>query len=60
MQWIQAEAQNKRFKIIWLSEFTEDGKYTLFVQGTDRSGNISGDIDYRVTFEIIHESSNID
>ena len=36
---------------------SEDGKYTLFVQGTDRSGNISGDIDYRVTFEIIHESS---
>ncbi len=57
MQWIPAEAQNKRFKIIWPSEFTEDGKYTLFVQGTDRSGNISGDIDYRVTFEIIHESS---
>ena len=57
MQWIPAEAQNKRFKIIWPSEFTEDGKYTLFVQGTDRSGNLSGDIDYRVTFEIIHESS---
>lgn len=57
MQWIPAEAQNKRFKIIWPSEFVEDGKYTLMVQGTDRSGNLSGDIDYRVTFEIIHESS---
>jgi len=57
MQWIPAESQNKRFKIIWPSEFLEDGKYALFVQGTDRSGNLSGDIDYRVTFEVIHESS---
>jgi hypothetical protein len=57
MQWIPAETQNKRFKIIWPSEFTEDGKYTLMVQGTDRSGNVSGDIDYRVMFEVIHESS---
>lgn len=57
MQWIPAEAQNKRFKIIWPSEFKDDGKYTLMVQGTDRSGNVSGDIEYRVTFEVIHESS---
>lgn len=57
MQWVPAEAQNKRFKIIWPSEFLNDGKYTLMVQGTDRSGNLSGDIEYRVTFEIIHESS---
>jgi len=57
MQWIPAETQNKRFKIIWPSEFLSDGKYTLRVQGTDRSGNLSGDIEYRVSFEIIHESS---
>ncbi|MCH2224282.1 MAG: C25 family cysteine peptidase [Crocinitomicaceae bacterium] len=57
MQWIPANSSNKRFKIIWPSEFEEDGVYTLLVQGADRSGNISGDIDYRVTFEIIHESS---
>lgn len=57
MQWVPAEPQNKRFKIIWPSEFTSDGTYTLMVQGTDRSGNLSGDIEYRVSFEIIHESS---
>ena len=57
MQWIPAETQNKRFKIIWPSELLTDGKYTLMVQGTDRSGNISGDIEYRVSFEVIHESS---
>jgi hypothetical protein len=57
MQWIPADSQSKRFKIIWPSEFAVDGTYTLFVQGADRSGNISGDIEYRVSFEVIHESS---
>lgn len=57
MQWIPANSQNKRFKIIWPAAFEEDGVYTLFVQGSDKSGNISGDIDYRVDFEIIHEST---
>jgi flagellar hook assembly protein FlgD len=57
MQWVPATAQNKRFKILWPAEFTQDGKYTLLVQGSDRTGNLSGDYDYRVSFEIIHESS---
>ncbi len=57
MQWIPAEPQQKRFKIIWPSAFEMDGKYTLYVQGSDRSGNLSGDIEYRVTFEVIHEST---
>jgi hypothetical protein len=57
MQWIPANSQNKRFKIIWPTDFTLDGEYTLLVQGTDKSGNLSGDIEYRVTFEIIHEST---
>lgn len=57
MQWIPAEAQHKRFKIIWPSEFKQDGTYELFVQGSDRSGNLSGDMEYRVSFEIILEST---
>ena len=57
MQWIPADVQNKRFKIIWSAQFMEDGTYTLYVQGEDRSGNLSGDIDYTVNFEVIHESS---
>ena len=31
--------------------------YTLLVQGTYRSGNLSGDLEYRISFEIIRESS---
>lgn len=57
MQWIPAEPQHKRFKIVWPSELIQDGKYTLFVQGTDKSGNLSGDLDYKVSFEVIHEAS---
>ncbi len=57
MQWIPAEPQYKRFKIVWPTEFVQDGTYTLFVQGTDKSGNLSGDLEYRVTFEIIHAST---
>jgi len=57
MQWTPANAQNKRFKIVWPAAFEMDGTYSLFVQGTDRSGNVSGDIEYRVRFEIVHEST---
>ncbi|MBL1280604.1 MAG: hypothetical protein COA33_010040 [Fluviicola sp.] len=57
MQWIPANSSNKRFKIIWPAGFEKDGTYTLFVQGSDKSDNLSGDIDYRVSFEVIHEST---
>lgn len=57
MQWIPANAQNMKFKIVWPADFKQDGKYTLLVQGTDRSGNLSGDLEYRISFEVIHESS---
>jgi hypothetical protein len=57
MQWIPAESQSKRFKILYPALFTKNGKYTLFVQGSDESGNLSGDLEYRITFEVIHESS---
>jgi hypothetical protein len=57
LQWIPAEPKNKKFKIIYNSNFLKDGLYTLSVQGADRSGNLSGDLDYRITFEVINEST---
>jgi hypothetical protein len=57
MQWIPADNQNKKFRIIYPALFETDGKYTLIVQGTDKSGNLSGDTEYRIAFEIVHESS---
>lgn len=35
----------------------EDGKHVLIVQATDRSSNLSGAIDYRITFEVINKST---
>jgi hypothetical protein len=57
MQWIPAESQSKRFKILYPAYFAKDGKYSISVQGSDRSGNESGDLEYRITFEVIHESA---
>lgn len=57
MQWIPANGQNKRFKIMYPGAFEKDGKYVLLVQGSDKSGNLSGDLDYRISFEVITESS---
>lgn len=57
LQVIPANSQNKRFKIIYNSHFIQDGTYTLSVQATDKSNNLSGNSDYRVQFEVINESS---
>ncbi|MFN5417708.1 MAG: C25 family cysteine peptidase [Flavobacteriia bacterium] len=57
MQWYPAESMYKKFKIIYPAFFEQDGIYHLQVQGTDRSGNISGDIEYKINFEVIHEST---
>lgn len=57
MQWIPADVQNKRFKIIFPADLEFDGKYTLMVQGADRSGNLSGDLQYKIVFEVIRTAS---
>ena len=56
MEWIPANSQNKRFKINYPRYFEKSGMYTLLVQGTDKTGNLSGDLDYKISFEVIHES----
>src|SRR5690606_8180282 len=57
MDWIPASDSYNKFKIIYQGEFPVDGEYMLLVQGTDLSGNLSGDLEYRIGFEIIHEST---
>ena len=37
-------------------EFEEDGVYQLLVQAEDASGNQSGEVDYKVNFEVINKS----
>ncbi len=42
-----------RARLHLFPEFTEDGKYTLYVSAKDRSSNNSGDLTYSVDFEVI-------
>ena len=57
MEWVPADASSKKFKIIFTSDLNEDGIYRLLVQGADKTGNISGDFEYDIEFEIDHHSS---
>lgn len=57
MEWIPANASNKKFKIIYNGNFNIDGTYRLLVQGADKSGNLSGNYEYDIEFEIDHKST---
>jgi hypothetical protein len=57
LQWVPASNQYNKFKIIYSGDFPSDGVYQLLVQGTDLSGNLSGDLEYKIDFEVIHEST---
>jgi len=57
MEWIPATGPSNKFKIIYHGSFSMDGEYQLLVQGQDISGNISGDLDYKIDFEVINEST---
>lgn len=57
LQWIPADGSNLRFKIIYNANFETSGTYELMVQGSDKSGNLSGKVEYRVQFDVILESS---
>ncbi|MFH1320028.1 MAG: C25 family cysteine peptidase [Bacteroidota bacterium] len=55
MRWTPAALPNNSCKIEYIPELKQDGKYELLVQATDISDNNSGDIDYRISFEVINK-----
>lgn len=57
LEWIPANESNLRFKILYNAEFEESGTYELLVQGADKAGNLSGNLAYRIKFEVILEST---
>lgn len=57
LNWIPANESNLRFTIIYNAEFEESGTYVLMVQGSDKAGNLSGDLAYKVSFDVVLESS---
>ena len=52
MEFYPANSTNKKFKIIYDTEFKEDGIYQLKVQAADRSGNLSGKNAYMINFKV--------
>ncbi len=57
MQFIPASLPKNNSKILFQGSFPVDGKYKLRVQANDRTDNNSGDIDYRIGFEVINKST---
>ncbi|MCK4661274.1 MAG: hypothetical protein KAT68_00300 [Bacteroidales bacterium] len=57
LTWIPAEIPDNSCKIIYNPVFNEDGTYQLRVQAKDVSNNESGDYDYKISFQIINEST---
>lgn len=60
MIWIPASGNSNKFQILYQPEFKKDGTYTMMVRGSDKSGNSSGDNDYRINFEVITQSTITD
>jgi hypothetical protein len=56
MNWIPGDENQNKFKILYPAYFEKNGMYNLLVQGADKSGNESGDFEYNIDFEVIHES----
>lgn len=55
LSFIPATEKVNRATLVFLPTFEQSGNYSLIVQGKDASGNLSGQLDYRVNFEVIVE-----
>ena len=56
MNWIPGNENQNKFKISYPAYFEKSGVYLLLVQGSDKTGNESGDFEYEISFEVIHKS----
>lgn len=52
INFVPAANANNKSKVVYTPTFTKDGRYTLQVQAKDRSGNYSGEQEYRINFEV--------
>jgi len=57
MQWYPSTGPNGKFKIEFNPVLPIDGRYTLLIHATDKSGNKSGAIDYKIQFDVINKPS---
>ncbi|MBI1267491.1 MAG: hypothetical protein GC193_08690 [Cryomorphaceae bacterium] len=52
LNFVPATGTNNRSQIQYTPRFEDNGTYRLLVQARDKSGNTSGDRDYRIDFEV--------
>ncbi len=57
LKWCPANLPQNTFRIEFKPELLKDGVYELWVQASDASGNISGDNNYKITFEVINKAT---
>lgn len=57
MEFHPAVSSKNKCYILWNPSFDQDGTYKLKVEAVDKSGNLSGDYDYEIAFEIINKST---
>jgi Peptidase family C25/Interleukin-like EMT inducer len=57
MTFVPAVLPNNSCRINFTPVFTQDGTYQLLVQAKDVSNNLSGAVDYKISFEVINKAS---
>jgi hypothetical protein len=57
MEFIPATDEKNRAKILFNPQFDRDGTYSLLIQASDKSGNAAANVDYRIDFEVINQST---
>ncbi len=57
LQFVPAQLPNNSCKINYHPILTQDGLHTFHIRSTDRSGNVSGQYDYRIQFDVVNKPS---
>lgn len=57
IEFIPAKLPDNKAKIVYNPTFASDGKYSLRVQARDASNNESGQLDYKIGFEIYNKAT---
>jgi hypothetical protein len=57
LRFTPAQLPSNSCKIEWMPNLTQDGKYFLRVQATDRAKNSSGAVDYNIGFEVVNKQT---
>lgn len=53
----EASSGKNKAQIHLTPTFNDDGLYTLYVEGSDKSGNQSGNLQYKIQFKVINKPS---